>query len=138
MGEDDAKASVGLTQRATAACTASIIYCPNLHQRPKKISFSGKSSPILNETSHTMPVTTRNQVDAQGVTDEDMISPENRPEPDDTAEEAKGQGSTDLDETVSYHPVFCLSNNIPEEVRQCPPLITVNPQPTRNRNNSQA
>ena len=67
-----------------------------------------------------MPVTTRMQADADGVTDEDMVSLDNPPRPEDAPGGAKETGLAEIDESEIYHPLFCLSNNIPEEVRHYP------------------
>ena len=63
-----------------------------------------------------MPVTTRIQADAEGITDEDMVSLENPPQ---EVEAAGGPGDAEpaqFDEKEAYHPLFCISDNLPEEV----------------------
>ncbi len=63
-----------------------------------------------------MPVTTRIQAEAEGITDEDMVSLENPPQPETGAEDVQQTESHDVDETGSCHPVFYLSDDIPVEV----------------------
>ena len=59
-----------------------------------------------------MPVTTRNQADAEGITDEDMASL-------DAPGEASASAAARFEEGEDYHPLFCLSDDVPEEVCRC-------------------
>ena len=63
-----------------------------------------------------MPVTTRDQADAQGITDEDMVSLENPPQEVQANGDSRAAQAAVFDEKAEYHPLFCISDNIPEEV----------------------
>lgn len=63
-----------------------------------------------------MPVTTRIQADAEGLKDEDMVDLEHPPNLEDVSGEAHKAGSVEFDEANYYHPLFVLSNDVPDEV----------------------
>lgn len=67
-----------------------------------------RENPIL----HWMPVTTRDQADAEGLSDEDLVSLE-KITPSDRG--AVGVGPGTEPQAAESYPLFCLSDNIPRK-----------------------
>ncbi|KAI9721047.1 MAG: hypothetical protein M1812_002528 [Candelaria pacifica] len=60
-------------------------------------------------------VLTRHRADAEGVKDEDLMSLDDPPQASNTSSKAQETGPEELDDAAQYHPLFCLSNNVPQE-----------------------
>lgn len=63
-----------------------------------------------------MPASTRAQADDEGITDSDRVSLDDPPVASSAQEEVRQIEPAAFDESATYFPLFCLCNDVPEEV----------------------